>query len=114
MFSDGPTAQTAPPAARNSCEETFATQLTNELGTAETPPPTPAQAVVITVMETCTARELLEADNRFSFDVGRPMAKLRAHRLFDGPHRMDLLTSLCNTMPYHATRACRTIDADPR
>jgi hypothetical protein len=111
MFSDSEAiTRTDPPQARNHCEEVFATQLTAELGIAETPPRSPEQSTVIAVMDDCTADELLEADDYFSFGVGGPMTRLLARRLFNGPDRSDQLVQLCRQSPYEATRACRTID----
>lgn len=115
IFSDSePITGTDPPPARNDCEEAFATQLTANLGIAETPPPSPEQSAVIAVMDECTGDELLEADDYFSFGVGGPMTRLLARRLFNGPDRFDQLVELCGQMPYEHTRACRTLDARRR
>jgi hypothetical protein len=104
--------QTEPPIARNRCEEVFKTQLTDGLGLAETAPPSPAQAAVLSVMDDCTAHELLVADDYYSFGIGRPMSRLQARRLFNGPDRPQRLGELCALAPYNATLACRTVDAD--
>lgn len=111
IFTDSePVVRTAPPEARNHCEETFASLLTNHLGTAEEAPPTPAADVLVRVLNDCTADALLEADDYFAFEVGRPMQRLTARRLFNGPEREERFLAFCESPQWSQTHACETLD----
>jgi hypothetical protein len=110
IFSDGePVVRTAPPEPRNPCEETFAWLLTNDLGIAEEPPPTPTADALATVLNDCTANDLLEADDYFAFDTGASMERLMARRLFNGPDRDEQLVAFCESPMWSETRACETL-----
>lgn len=110
IFSDGePVVRTAPPEPRNPCEETFAWLLTNDLGTAEEPPPTPTDDVLATVLNDCTASDLLEADDYFAFEAGQTMQRLTWRRLFNGPNREEQLVAFCDSPNWSQTRACETL-----
>jgi hypothetical protein len=110
IFSDGePVVRTAPPEPRNPCEETFAWLLTNDLGTAEEPPPTPTADVLATVLNDCTAEDLLEADDYFAYDAGQTMQRLTTRRLFNGPERAEQLVAFCESSMWSETRACETL-----
>ena len=111
IFSDGePVVPTAPPEPRNPCEETFAWLLTNDLGTAEEPPPTPTDLVLGTVLDDCTATDLLRADDYFAFDAGETMQRLTTRRLFNGPDREEQLIAFCESPMWLETHACETVD----
>ena len=112
MYSDGePVARTAPPDPRNGCEETFARLLTDDLGTAEVAPPSPTPDVLTTVLDACTASDLLAADDHFAFASGGPMSRLITRRLFNGPEREEQLVVLCETPAWSQTHACETLPA---
>lgn len=109
IFTDGePVVRTAPPEPRNQCEETFASRLTDDLGTAEASPPTPSPDALLAVMDACSGAELLEADDYFSFDSGPPNGRLNTRRLFNGPGRDAQLVTLCGLPQWSATHACET------
>jgi hypothetical protein len=111
VFSDGePVVRTAPPEPRNACEETFAWLLTNDLGTAEEPPPTPTDLVLGTVLNDCTATHLLRADDYFAYEAGRTMERLTTRRLFNGPDREEQLIAFCDSPMWLETRTCETVD----
>ena len=110
IFSDGePVVRTAPPEPRNRCEETFAWLLTNDLGTAEEAPPTPTDDVLATVLDDCTADDLLEADDYFAFETGETMRRLTMRRLFNGPEREEQLAAFCESPMWSQTHACETL-----
>ena len=110
IFSDGePVVRTTPPEPRNPCEETFAWLLTNDLGTAEEPPPTPTDDVLATVLDDCTADDLLEADDYFAFEAGETMQRLTTRRLFNGRERAEQLVAFCESPMWSQTRACETL-----
>ena len=104
-----PVVRTAPPEPRNRCEETFAWLLTNDLGTAEETPPTPAPDALSTVLNDCTAEELLEADDYFAFETGRTMERLTMRRLFNGPGREAQLVAFCDSAQWSELKACKTL-----
>jgi hypothetical protein len=109
IFSDSePLRPTDPPAARNGCDESFSTHLTDGLGVPTSPPPTPEPDLLLLVMDACTAAELVEANDYFSYPVGEPMTYLGHRRLFDGPDPNGQLAALCASEPYSGTRACTT------
>ena len=113
MFMGGePVVRTAPPEPRNRCEEMFAWLLTDDLGTAEETPPTPAPDALSTVLSACTAGDLLEADDYFAFDSGRAMERLTMRRLFNGPGRDAQLVAFCDSALWAATKACETLSDD--
>lgn len=107
VFSEHPAMSPAvPPAPRNDCENEFASRLTAGLGVPTTPVPTPEPAILLRVMNACTADELIEADDHFSYVAGEPMAYLNHHRLFNGPNRPNQLVALCASDALAASRAC--------
>lgn len=111
IFSDGePVGRTAPPEPRNGCEETFAWLLTNDLGTAEEPPSSPTPDALATVLNDCTATHLLEANDYFAFEAGRPGERLIMRRLFNGPDREEQLIAFCESPMWLETHACETVD----
>ena len=111
VFFDGePAVRTAPPEPRNPCEETFAWLLTNDLGTAEEPPSSPTPDALATVLNDCTAVKLLEADDYFAFDAGRPKERLVMRRLFNGPERDEQLVAFCESPLWSQTHTCETVD----
>ena len=110
IFSDGePVVRTAPPEPRNPCEETFAWLLTNDLGTAQEPPPTPTPDALATVLNDCTAEDLLEADDYFAFATGATMQRLTMRRLFNGPEREQQLVAFCESPMWSESHACETL-----
>lgn len=110
IFSDGePPVRTAPPEPRNPCEKTFAWLLTNDLGTAEEAPPTPTADVLATVLDDCSADDLLEADEYFAFDTGATMGRLTMRRLFHGPEREQQLVAFCESPMWSESHACETL-----
>lgn len=112
-FSDSePIVQTAPPAPRNNCEAAFASRLTDGLGKAEEHPPTPAPDELRPVMDACTGEELLAANDRFAFDSGPIMGRLRMRRLFNGIGHEAQLRSMCAAPTWSDTRACQTVPVD--
>jgi hypothetical protein len=104
--------RTAPPEPRNECELAFGEELTNDLGTAESFPPSPIPAALLAVLDSCTAAELLSADDYFAFEAGAPYGRLLSRRLFNGPDRQGQLLAFCDAPEWESTLACRTLEED--
>ena len=111
IWSDSATmAASAAPTPRNNCERLFASHLTDGLGIPPVPPPSPEIRVLLPVLDSCTADELIEADGHFAFSVGSPMTYLLQRRLFNGQDALGQLGELCVSSALSATRSCSTLD----